>query len=87
MDVIESLRRLLRVELTIAEWIGTAAMLGAPYLVLGVAYVATHVSRFSGLDGLHLGALGVSLTELTSSQAAYLGVDVAGPYKSEHYRY
>jgi adenosylhomocysteinase len=36
---------------------------------------------------LHLGALGVSLTELTSSQAAYLGVDVAGPYKSEHYRY
>jgi adenosylhomocysteinase len=36
---------------------------------------------------LHLGALGVSLTELTSSQAAYLGVDVAGPFKSEHYRY
>ncbi len=36
---------------------------------------------------LHLGALGVSLTELTDSQAAYLGVDVAGPYKSEAYRY
>lgn len=54
MDVIESLRRLLRVELTIAEWIGTAAMLAAPYLVLGVAYAATHVSRFSGLDGRHL---------------------------------
>ena len=36
---------------------------------------------------LHLGALGVSLTELTDDQAAYLGVDVAGPYKSEHYRY
>jgi adenosylhomocysteinase len=36
---------------------------------------------------LHLGSLGVSLTELTASQAKYLGVDVAGPYKSDHYRY
>ena len=36
---------------------------------------------------LHLGALGVSLTELTASQAKYLGVDVAGPYKSDQYRY
>jgi adenosylhomocysteinase len=36
---------------------------------------------------LHLGALGVKLTELTADQAGYLGVDVAGPYKSDHYRY
>jgi len=36
---------------------------------------------------LHLAALGVSLTELTPGQASYLGVDVAGPYKSDHYRY
>ncbi len=36
---------------------------------------------------LHLGALGVKLTELSESQAAYLGVDPSGPYKSEHYRY
>ncbi|WP_251150326.1 adenosylhomocysteinase [Cellulosimicrobium sp. Marseille-Q4280] len=36
---------------------------------------------------LHLDALGVRLTELTSSQADYLGVPVAGPYKPEHYRY
>ncbi|HEY0925981.1 adenosylhomocysteinase [Brevundimonas sp.] len=36
---------------------------------------------------LHLAALGVELTELTPSQAAYIGVDVAGPYKPEHYRY
>jgi adenosylhomocysteinase len=36
---------------------------------------------------LHLDALGVELTELTKEQAAYLGVDVAGPYKSDHYRY
>jgi adenosylhomocysteinase len=36
---------------------------------------------------LHLGAVGAKLTELTKSQAEYIGVDVAGPYKSEHYRY
>jgi adenosylhomocysteinase len=36
---------------------------------------------------LHLDALGVRLTTLTKAQAEYLGVDVAGPYKPEHYRY
>jgi adenosylhomocysteinase len=36
---------------------------------------------------LHLDALGARLTELTPDQAAYIGVPVEGPYKSEHYRY
>jgi adenosylhomocysteinase len=36
---------------------------------------------------LHLDALGVRLTELTKGQAEYLGVDVAGPFKPNHYRY
>ena len=36
---------------------------------------------------LHLDALGVRLTDLTPKQAAYLGVSVDGPYKSDHYRY
>ena len=36
---------------------------------------------------LHLDALGVELTELTKDQAEYLDIDVAGPYKPEHYRY
>ena len=36
---------------------------------------------------LHLAALGVELTELTDTQASYLGVDVAGPFKSDQYRY
>jgi adenosylhomocysteinase len=36
---------------------------------------------------LHLDALGVRLTELTKDQAEYLGVDVAGPFKPELYRY
>jgi adenosylhomocysteinase len=36
---------------------------------------------------LHLDALGVRLTELSKQQAEYLGLDVAGPYKPDHYRY
>ena len=36
---------------------------------------------------LHLAKLGVKLTKLTPEQAEYLGMDVAGPYKPEHYRY
>jgi adenosylhomocysteinase len=36
---------------------------------------------------LHLEALGIRLTELSEEQAAYLGVPVDGPYKSDHYRY
>ena len=36
---------------------------------------------------LHLEKIGVKLTTLTAEQAAYLGVDVNGPYKPEHYRY
>jgi adenosylhomocysteinase len=36
---------------------------------------------------LHLDALGVKLTQMSPEQAAYLGVPVEGPYKSDHYRY
>jgi len=36
---------------------------------------------------LHLGALGVELTELTEAQASYIGVPIEGPYKPDHYRY
>ena len=36
---------------------------------------------------LHLPALGANLSQLSKEQAEYIGVDVAGPYKPEHYRY
>ena len=36
---------------------------------------------------LHLEKIGVKLTQLTPEQAAYLGVDIDGPYKPDHYRY
>jgi len=36
---------------------------------------------------LHLDKLGVKLTQLTSEQADYIGVNQSGPFKPEHYRY
>jgi len=36
---------------------------------------------------LHLGQLGVKLTQLTKEQAEYIGVNPEGPFKPEHYRY
>ncbi|MCL2458360.1 MAG: adenosylhomocysteinase, partial [Desulfobulbus sp.] len=36
---------------------------------------------------LHLAKIGVQLTTLTAEQAAYIGVEINGPFKPEHYRY
>jgi adenosylhomocysteinase len=36
---------------------------------------------------LHLAKIGVELEELSKDQADYIGVQVEGPYKAEHYRY
>ncbi len=36
---------------------------------------------------LHLARIGVKLTQLSSEQAAYIGVKPEGPFKPEHYRY
>ena len=36
---------------------------------------------------LHLAKIGVELDELTTEQAAYLGIPKAGPFKSDAYRY
>ena len=36
---------------------------------------------------LHLPKLGARLTELSSEQAGYIGVEPQGPFKAEHYRY
>ncbi len=36
---------------------------------------------------IHVEALGGELTKLSKDQAEYIGVDVEGPYKPDHYRY
>jgi adenosylhomocysteinase len=52
---------------------------------IGVHVLPKHLDE--KVARLHLEALGVKLTELSKTQADYLGVDVEGPYKPDHYRY
>jgi adenosylhomocysteinase len=52
---------------------------------IGVYVLPKHLDE--KVARLHLDALGVKLTTLTPEQAAYIGVPVEGPYKSDQYRY
>ena len=52
---------------------------------IGVHVLPKHLDE--EVARLHLDSLGVDLTALTKDQAAYLGIDTAGPYKSDMYRY
>jgi len=52
---------------------------------IGVFVLPKHLDE--KVARLHLDALSIELTELTPEQASYIGVPVAGPYKSDHYRY
>jgi len=47
--MLDTLRRILSFEMTIAEWIGTAAMLAVPYLVIGVLWALTHTWSFASI--------------------------------------
>jgi adenosylhomocysteinase len=51
----------------------------------GVYTLAKHLDE--KVARLHLDALGAKLSTLSPKQAAYLGIPVEGPYKSDHYRY
>ncbi|MGA0064641.1 MAG: adenosylhomocysteinase [Ilumatobacteraceae bacterium] len=52
---------------------------------LGVYVLPKHLDE--KVASLHLSALGAKLTKLTDEQAEYLGIEPAGPFKPEHYRY
>jgi adenosylhomocysteinase len=52
---------------------------------LGVYVLPKHLDE--KVARLQLKKLNVELTELTDTQARYIGVDRSGPYKSDHYRY
>jgi adenosylhomocysteinase len=52
---------------------------------LGVYVLPKHLDE--KVARLQLRKLNVTLTELTDTQARYIGVDKAGPYKPEQYRY
>jgi adenosylhomocysteinase len=52
---------------------------------IGVYVLPKHLDE--KVARLQLKTLNVQLSELTDTQANYIGVDKAGPYKSDHYRY
>jgi adenosylhomocysteinase len=52
---------------------------------IGVYVLPKHLDE--KVARLQLKTLNVQLSELTDAQANYIGVDRAGPYKSDHYRY
>tara|TARA_Y100001980_G_C14556744_1_gene349853 strand:+ start:12643 stop:14004 length:1362 start_codon:yes stop_codon:yes gene_type:complete len=51
----------------------------------GVYMLPKHLDE--KVAALHLEKIGVELEELSKDQADYIGVDVRGPFKPEHYRY
>jgi len=52
---------------------------------LGVHILPKHLDE--KVARLQLTTLNADLTELTEEQAKYIGVEISGPYKSDHYRY
>jgi adenosylhomocysteinase len=52
---------------------------------IGVYVLPKHLDE--EVARLHLDKVGAKLTQLRPDQAAYIGVTVEGPFKSDHYRY
>ena len=52
--MIDKLRQLLGYQMTVAEWIGLAALLGVPYLVVGLIWLSTHTGQLHGMQGADL---------------------------------
>jgi hypothetical protein len=50
--MLSALRRVLSLEMTIAEWIGTAAMLAVPYLAVGVLWALSHAGAVPVLKSI-----------------------------------
>lgn len=48
----DALRQLLGYRMTLAEWIGTAALLGAPYALIGVAWAIFQADVLATFDGV-----------------------------------
>ncbi|WP_286137623.1 hypothetical protein [Mycobacterium sp. IS-3022] len=55
--MLSAVRKVLTFEMTIAEWIGTALMLAAPYVVIGVGWTALNLDQLDGTGLTWLGQL------------------------------
>jgi hypothetical protein len=52
--MLSTLKQVMSFEMTIAEWIGTAVMLAAPYLVIGIVWTATHTAQLDARGAARL---------------------------------
>jgi hypothetical protein len=52
VPVLDTLRKFFALELTIAEWIGTAILALIPYVVIGVIWSLTHTGHLGTLSGI-----------------------------------
>jgi hypothetical protein len=52
--VIAKLRQLLNYEMTVAEWIALAVLLGVPYSIVGLIWSSTHTDHLRGMQGADL---------------------------------
>jgi hypothetical protein len=50
--VLATVRKILGLEMTIAEWLGTAILAAIPYLVIGMIWALTHTQPLGGLTGI-----------------------------------
>lgn len=57
--IMRTVRRILGYEMTLAEWIGTALIVGAPYGVIGVLFSIFRADYIAQADGLGKVAAGV----------------------------
>lgn len=51
-DLTVLVRRVLEFEMTIAEWIGTALLLAAPYVLIGLVWALTHPADRTAAHGI-----------------------------------
>jgi hypothetical protein len=52
--LLTTVRKILSYQMTIAEWIGLGVILGAPYLIVGMIWSATHTEHLDRLEGIDL---------------------------------
>ncbi|MGV9803187.1 hypothetical protein ACWDTP_34545 [Mycobacterium sp. NPDC003449] len=47
--MLTAIRKILGFQMTVAEWIGTALILGVPYLIVGMIWSSTHMTHLQGM--------------------------------------
>lgn len=54
--MVSVLRRIMEYEMTIAEWIGIAVLVGIPHVALGIVWTVLQPQHLAGVDGFQKAA-------------------------------